>query len=131
MYTYRVNAEKNFLGPLAVHEISNISDIMNMVEQLKVQAFFAVEISLPIDGVDAIQVMLQSNTKGFFKKVPIPPEYTLDIVVKDDNGDDKLWYMSDTMNYDEMHDILVNFVEHQKLPDYKSWLDATKDMIKK
>ena len=41
-----------------------------------------------------------------------------------------LWYMSDIMGYDEMYNILMNFMEHQKLPNYKVWFDETKDMLK-
>ena len=131
MHTYSVRTKKNFFGALEIQKVSNISEIMKMVKQLKVEAYFAVEISPPIDHVDAIQVTFQGDTKGFFKKVPIPPEYTLDIVIMDEFGKHKLWYMSNAMGYDEMHNILVNFVERQELPDYKSWLDATKIMIKK
>ena len=131
MYTYEIETESSILGlGTRNRTISQMSEIAEEVEILKVQAHFAVLVSPPIDGVDAIQVMLQANTKGFFKKVSIPPEYSLDIVVKNDDGEEKLWYMSDIMGHDEMYNILMNFMEHQKLPNYKVWFDATKDMLK-
>ncbi|MCL2438302.1 MAG: hypothetical protein FWE48_00950 [Coriobacteriia bacterium] len=129
MRTYSIRTEEGLLGKEAVQENVNLTEIGEALNQLKVQAFFAVEVSSPINNVDAIQIMFQGNTKGLFRKVSIPPEYTLDIVVKDGRGEDKSWYMSDTMGYEEMYEIVENFVVHQKLPNYTSWLDATKDML--
>jgi len=129
MYQYSATIQEGLLL-FEAKEVENSTEILDLLRQLPEEASLSVGIHPPIDNVDAIQIVLQPKKRKLFKKLTLPLEYTLDIIVKDTHGEDKLWYISDAMNYDGMHQILTNFVENQKLPPYGAWLNATKDMIR-
>lgn len=129
MYQYSATAQEGFLL-FEAKKVTSLTEIVEMLKQLPTEASLSVEVHPPIGNVDAIQIVLQPKKRKLFKKLALPSEYTLDIVVKDKNGQDKLWYISDAMNYDGVHHILTNFVENQKLPPYGAWLNATADLMR-
>ena len=130
MHTYEIETEAGKLGlKMRRRIITSMEEVAEELEKLPVQAFFAIIVNPPIKNVDMLKIMLLANTKGFFKKVPIPPEYSIDVVLKDETGDEKEWYMSEILTYEDLYAIVADFVERQQLPQYEDWLDATKDML--
>ena len=114
-----------------------LNEIENEIILLRDQKDYGFEISVtpPVENADSISVINAGRYKGIFKK-KLVQEYYVELVlpyadktwmlygeIKMTFPPDKKWILYGEIfkNFDEIEEIISNFVIQHKLPDYARW----------
>ena len=122
MYQYAVRTDME--DERAFSAIGEIAlDLQRL--QNEADAFVVLKVSPPINDVNYIQAANCSYTKGFFKKRHVFGGYTIELNVKEKDGSVK-HYAYETEDFEEIEEILVEYISRLKIPNLSTWTDVSK-----
>ena len=121
MYSYQVMDGDIANGDGEKKAFSQMSEIARELMQLKEQQGYTLGFtSTPIiDNVEELGILNSSYYKGIFVKTYIQSYYCEINFLYPDNTRRLYGYI--TGDFDEVNDIIYNFVVKQKIPDYSNW----------
>jgi len=125
MYQYAVKTdieEERFFS--AISEISQ--DLQRL--QNEAGAFVVLEVSPPINYVNYIQAANLSDTKGFFKKRHVITGYIIELNMTERDGS-LTHYEYETKDFEEIEEILVEYISLLKTPNFSAWTDVSKHLF--
>jgi len=122
MYQYAVRTDiedERFFS--TINEISQ--DLQRL--QNEADAFVVLEVLPPVNYVNYIQAANLSDTKGFFKKRYIITGYIIEVNMTDKDGSLK-HYEYKTRDFEEVREVLVDYISLLKTPNFSTWADVSK-----